>query len=179
LAALNAADILIGSIRKMNDMEPLSEENKLVRDAICKSLVTSISHADDFQSAAIATSVVGRRKAYVEKAGPIAGIPQAAKDWIVCQPLLPERGEDSSLFGLILPALNKFVAEYKKDHGQLPFQPNRGGARSKRGKKAAFSNPESNSHNFTPRGGNACGHGSNVNFGHRGRGNSGQFRGRG
>ena len=39
LPALNAADILIGSIRKLNDMEPLSEENKLVRDAMCKSLL--------------------------------------------------------------------------------------------------------------------------------------------
>ena len=139
----------------MNDMEPLSEENKVVRDAMCKSLVTSISHAGAFQSAAIATSVVGRRKAYAEKACPMAGIPQAAKDWMVCQPLLPERGEDSSLFGPILPSLNKVVAEYKKDHGKLSTQPNRGGSRSKRGKKTDFSIPDNNSQNFTPRGGNA------------------------
>ena len=55
---------------------------------MCKSLVGATAHANTFLSNGIAQSMLARRKANLNKCPPVL-VPEAAKEWLMLQPILP------------------------------------------------------------------------------------------
>ena len=113
LLALAAVDSLTGAVRRINDKDVISDQEAETRDAMCKSLVRATAHASTFLSNGIAQSMLARRKAYLSKC-PQTLVPEAAKEWLMLQPFLPEKGGSSVLFGDTMTALEKFAKERKK-----------------------------------------------------------------
>ena len=113
LLALAAVDSLTGAVRRINDKDVISDQEAETRDAMCKSLVRATAHASTFLSNGIAQSMLARRKAYLSKC-PELLVPDAAKEWLMLQPFLPEKGGSSVLFGDTMNALEKFAKERKK-----------------------------------------------------------------
>ena len=92
--------------------EPSTEDYE-ARDRLCASMVTALSHSATFMANAIATSVMARRKAYVNKC-PKSLVPEGSHEWLMLQPILPQTVQENHLFGNILPQLEKYALERKK-----------------------------------------------------------------
>ena len=113
LLALAAVDSLTGAVRRINDKDVITDQEAETRDSMCKSLVRATAHASTFLANGIAQSMLARRKAFLSKCPPLQ-VPEAAKEWLMVQPFLPEKGGSSVLFGDTMVALEKFAKERKK-----------------------------------------------------------------
>jgi len=116
LLAVNAMDVLLGAIRKVDSRQDPSEVELEAKRRFFASLVLAVKHAAEFSATAVALAMNARRKAFLE-ATPESLLPQAAKNWLLNQPFLPPSGDKHSLFGDVVPQLNKFTAKHNKLHG--------------------------------------------------------------
>lgn len=116
LLSINAIDVLLGAIRKIDSYENPSEIQLEAKSKFFSSLVLAVKHAAEFSATSVALSMNARRKAFLE-ATPESLLPPAAKNWLLNQPFLQPSGDKHSLFGDVVPQLNKFTAKHNKLHG--------------------------------------------------------------
>ena len=113
LLAVSATDILTGCIRRLNAQEVLSDQDQETRDLMCRSLIRASSHAGIFLANATATSMMARRKAYLDLC-PANKVPSEAKEWLMLQPFVPQEGAASTLFGNVQTQLQEFAERRRK-----------------------------------------------------------------
>ena len=110
LLAMSATDMLVGATRRIHAIAKPTDDDLAARDRLSESLVKAIKHTGTFLSNAIASSMLARRRAFVD-AVPERYAPSLARSWLVLQPLLPEKQGANSLFGDVVPKLEKFARE--------------------------------------------------------------------
>ena len=115
LLAINAIDVLIGGLRRLDSIPNLSETDNQAKNSMFNSLSLAVKHASEFASCSIASSMIIRRQGLLNSV-PEALISPAAKKWLVNQPLIQKPGAAPSLFGEVVPTLQKYTARHNKLH---------------------------------------------------------------
>jgi hypothetical protein len=113
LLAISAADLTLGTMRRMNKKDHLTEEELVQRDKVCASMVTALTHTTTFMSNAVANCELARRKLYLDKCSEDQ-VPRGAKEWLMLQPILAPNRTDKGLFGSTLEKLKTFTLENKR-----------------------------------------------------------------
>ena len=115
LLALNAVDVLVAGIRRIDAAGDPSAADLQAKNSMFSSLVWAVKHATEFAATSVSLSMLARRRSFLDSA-PTSLIPQAAKKWMLNQKIVQEEGVPPSLFGEVVPKLQKYTAQHNKLH---------------------------------------------------------------
>ena len=107
--------MLIGGIRRLDSAGVPSESDLLASDGMFTSLIRAVKHATEFAVTAILLSMMAHRQSVLNAASDNL-IPQAAKKWLLNQPLIQPKGSPASLFDNVVPKLQKYTDNFLKLH---------------------------------------------------------------
>lgn len=138
LLALNAVDVLVAGIRRIDAAGDPSAADLQAKNSMFSSLVWAVKHATEFAATSVSLSMLARRRSFLDLA-PSSLVPQAAKKWMLNQKIVQEEGVPPSLFGEVVPKLQKYTAQHNKLHAV---------ASASRPKPKAFVTQTGNSSNY-------------------------------
>ena len=109
LLATSAVDVILSSILELEKLAPLTQEQEALKSQLFQSLTKAMAHSAVFQVRAIASSMLERRRAFVEKC-PSNKIPPSLHEWLLLQPFCSK--PNAPLFGDCQAELEKASREH-------------------------------------------------------------------